>query len=179
MNLAIVTWINELAPSDAREEFRKCCGATWWSDRMARARPFASAEELVASADRFFDTMPRDVWLDAFASHPKIGDLDSLRMRLAGNKQWSSGEQAGIASTDEETLLELSAGNQAYENRFGYTFIICATGLSAAEMLSSLTERLQNDSAAEFLIASEEQRKITHLRLEKLTPPQSTLQESL
>lgn len=171
MNKQVVNWLNTLPADEAAQEFRKCCGATWWSSRMAEARPFADASALVDEADRLFDTMPREAWLEAFGSHPKIGDLDSLRMRLAGNKQWSSGEQAGINAADETTLQGLAAGNIAYEERFGYVFIICATGLTAAEMHASLEQRLQNDDATELRIAAAEQRKITHLRLEKLTTP--------
>ncbi len=170
MKRDIVTWLNNLAPSDAHRQFRKCCGAMFWCDQMAQATPFAGAAELIGSADRAFDEMPEASWLEAFASHPKLGDLDSLRMRITGNKQWSAGEQAGVEATDEQTLRGLAEGNRAYEERFGYTYILCATGLSADEMLEKLTERLQNDDKSEFSIACQEQRKITHLRLNKLTP---------
>ncbi len=170
MNESIVSWLNELAADAARQEFRKCCGASWWCDQMTQARPFADAVALVTEADRAFDAMSREAWLEAFGSHPKIGDLESLRMRLAGNKQWSEGEQAGVASTDEATLVGLAEGNRAYEERFGYVFIICATGLAATEMLVQLQLRLVNDDVTELRKASDQQRKITHLRLEKLTP---------
>ncbi len=172
MNESVVNWLNELAADAAEEEFRKCCGAMWWCDRMTQARPFGDAAALIADADRVFDAMPRAAWLEAFGSHPKIGDMESLRMRLAGNKQWSEGEQAGVTESDEATLVGLAEGNVAYEKRFGYVFIICATGLSAAEMLAQLKNRLQNDDVTELQNASEEQRKITFLRLEKLTPPE-------
>ena len=114
--------------------------------------------------------MPSQAWLEAFGGHPKIGDLDSLRMRLAGNKQWSAGEQAGVEVANEETLQRLADGNREYEQRFGYVFIVCATGKTAAEMLALLESRLRNDDSTELSAASEEQRKITHLRLGKLTP---------
>ncbi|NOZ39722.1 MAG: 2-oxo-4-hydroxy-4-carboxy-5-ureidoimidazoline decarboxylase [Planctomycetes bacterium] len=170
MNESIVCWLNELATDAVRQQFRKCCGATWWCDQMTQARPFADFAALAAEADRVFDTMTREAWLEAFGSHPKIGDLKSLRMRLTGNKQWSEGEQSGVTSTDEATLVGLAEGNRAYEERFGYVFIICATGLAATEMLAQLKVRLRNDDATEFRQASEQQRKITHLRLKKLTP---------
>lgn len=165
-----VGWLNQLAHKNAVAEFRKCCGAAWWCERMANARPFANASALISEADRLFNQMSKDSWLEAFDSHPKIGDLDSLRMRLSGNKQWSSSEQAGIQETSEQVLSDLASGNQTYEQQFGYIFIVCATGLSAEAMLSRLQERLGNDKATEFRIASREQQKITHLRLEKLKP---------
>ncbi|MEM8946233.1 MAG: 2-oxo-4-hydroxy-4-carboxy-5-ureidoimidazoline decarboxylase [Planctomycetota bacterium] len=168
MTNGVVEWLNGLPSDGAYQEFLKCCGASWWCERMVEARSFESPATLVDCADRLFDAMPDDAWLEAFASHPKIGDLESLRMKLAGNRQWSSGEQAGVQQSDEETLVGLAEGNQQYEKRFGYIFIICATGLSAARMLSELVSRLENDDAVELKIAAAEQRKITHLRLAKL-----------
>ena len=170
MNEEVVSWLNKLPGDTARQEFHKCCGAHWWCEQMTDARPFADAAEIQVAADRAFDAMPNQAWLEAFGAHPRIGDLDSLRMRLAGNKQWSAGEQAGVEMADEETLQRLADGNQEYEQRFGYVFIVCATGKTAAEMLALLELRLRNDDARELSAASEEQRKITHLRLGKLTP---------
>lgn len=112
--------------------------------------------------------MPREAWLEAFACHPKIGDLESLKMKFAGNRQWSSGEQAGMAGVEEDTLLRFAQANEEYEKRFGYIFIVCATGKSAAEMLAMLEDRLQNDPDTELAIASGEQKKITQLRLQKM-----------
>ena len=137
---------------------------------MNEARPFANSIALQVAADHAFDAMPNLAWLEAFGGHPRIGDLDSLRMRLAGNKQWSAGEQAGVEVADEAILQRLADGNREYEQRFGYVFIVCATGKTAAEMLARLELRLRNDDATELSVASKEQRKITHLRLGKLTP---------
>ena len=153
MSEEVVNWLNKLPGNAARQEFHKCCAARWWCVQMNEARPFAGA-----------------VALQVFGGHPKIGDLDSLRMRLAGNKQWSAGEQAGVEVANEETLQRLADGNREYEQRFGYVFIVCATGKTAAEMLALLESRLRNDDSTELSAASEEQRKITHLRLGKLTP---------
>ena len=138
MNQEVLDALNALSAQEATEEFRKCCGSLWWCEQMASARPFADGEDLKHTADRQFDGMSREAWLEAFASHPKIGDVNSLRMRFAGNKQWSSDEQAGVRNTDERVLEELAAGNEAYEAKFGYIFIVCASGLSAEAMLSRL-----------------------------------------
>ncbi|MEM1305813.1 MAG: 2-oxo-4-hydroxy-4-carboxy-5-ureidoimidazoline decarboxylase, partial [Planctomycetota bacterium] len=146
--------------------------AGWWCDRMAASRPFADPAAVTAAADWAFDAMPTPAWLEAFAAHPKIGDLDSLRMKYAGNREWSGGEQAGVAAADESVLHRLADGNTRYEDRFGYIFIVCASGKSAVEMLALLDARLDNDPAAELPIAAAEQRKITHLRLAKLAPPE-------
>lgn len=170
MNNDFLEWINALPPDEAHEQFSRCCGSTWWCERMTDSRPFKDLDDVTTKADIAFDRMPREAWLEAFACHPRIGDLASLRMKYAGNKEWSAGEQAGAASADEQTLVRLASGNEEYADRFGYTFIVCATGKSAAEMLGLLEQRLGNDREAELPIAAAEQRKITHLRLEKLRP---------
>ena len=170
MSEHIASWLNAMSTAHACETMRRCCGAGWWCDAMVAARPFADDAAIFTSADHAFDVMPRDAWLEAFTSHPKIGDLNSLRMKYAGNKEWSGGEQAGVNTADDATLQGLAEGNREYEERFGYLFIVCATGKTAAEMLAILQSRLPNDPETEFSIAAGEQRKITHLRLARLEP---------
>lgn len=159
--------LNQLSPDEAEEVFQGCCGTAWWARQMAACRPFAEVSQLHDTADAIFDEMAEGHWLEAFAAHPKIGDVDSLRMKFAGNKEWSAGEQAGVDDADEHTLAELADANDDYEARFGYIFIVCAAGLSADDMLSALQQRLRHDPATEAPIAANEQRKITHLRLDK------------
>ncbi len=149
-------------------KFRECCGSEWWAKRMAEQGPYEGVAQLHAIADETFDRMPRDEWLEAFASHPRIGDLKSLKMRFAGNNKWSSAEQSGAGDADEAVLRDLQLKNQVYHTRFGHVFIVCATGKSAIEMLAILNQRLNNSAEDEFRLASSEQRKIAHLRIDKL-----------
>lgn len=167
MNSAIEK-LNSLSTDAACEAFRGCCGADRWLTLMEQARPFVDAAELHAEADRDFSQLSSHDWLAAFACHPQIGDLTSLRMKFAGNREWSHGEQQGMNAADEATISALAAGNAAYLQRFGYIFIVCASGMSAAEMLELLTVRLKNQPDQELAIAAAEQRKITHLRIDKL-----------
>lgn len=168
MNQPTLNLLNSRSTEDAVKTFRRCCGSTHWCEQMASARPFATPEHAATSADVAFDRLVDADWLEAFAAHPRIGDFESLKMKYAGNKEWSAGEQAGAAAADDATLHRLAEGNAAYEARFGYRFIVCATGKSAAQMLQLLESRLGNDPGAELRIAADEQRKITHLRLAKL-----------
>lgn len=113
--------------------------------------------------------MQRADLLEAFSHHPQIGaDLESLRKKFAATATWSAGEQSAINTADEMTLLGLVEWNRDYLAKFGYIFIVCATGKSAAEMLALLRARLPNDLEAELNIAAAEQAKILHLRLDKL-----------
>ena len=88
--------------------------------------------------------------------------------KFAATAGWASGEQAGAAAASKETLEKLAAGNSAYQEKFGFIFIVCATGKSAAELLAILRARLPNAREAELKTAAAEQAKITKLRLEKL-----------
>lgn len=177
MSNAFVVGLNAMPDADAYHHLKKCCGADWWCQRMLAERPLADLPALHLAADRVFDDMPKPAWLEAFASHPPIGDLESLKMKFAGNRQWSGAEQAGVSLADDATLLQLREANQAYLKRFGYIFIVCATGKTAAQMLELLQRRLGNDEDTEFREAAGQQRAITHLRLDKLasefdSPPQ-------
>jgi allantoinase len=160
--------LNRARESDAFEALLRCCGARRWAERMTRHRPFPSERELLTAADEIWARLDPADWLEAFSAHPQIGDLDALRAKFASTAGWASAEQAGVSHTPEATLHALAAGNRDYEARFGYIFIICATGKTADEMLSTLLSRLAHDPEAELLVAAEEQAKITRLRLRKL-----------
>jgi 2-oxo-4-hydroxy-4-carboxy-5-ureidoimidazoline decarboxylase len=155
-----------LAPLDeARAQFHACCGSARWVERMLSRRPFASRDALLAAArEEWFALTPAD-WRDAFRHHPPIGDRDALRARFPGTAQLSEREQAGVAGASDAVLDALAEANRAYAHKFGYIFIVCATGKSAGEMLASLRARLLNGPDTEIRIAAEEQAKITELRL--------------
>ena len=159
---------NALPRADAIADLIKCCGAHRWAEQVADRRPFASADALLRAADEIWAKMERADILEAFTHHPKIGDVDSLRKKFASTAARAAGEQSGVNSAGEEIIRALAAGNQAYEARFGYIFIVCATGKSAGEMLAILNGRLRNEPAHELAVAAGEQQKITVIRLNKL-----------
>ena len=148
---------------------RSCCGSSRWVDVMVSRRPFASDDALFTAARQvWFSLQPSD-WHEAFAHHPRIGDREDLRARFPETHHLSQSEQAGVATAATGTLDALAAANDAYERRFGHTFIVCATGRTAAEILALLNTRLRNSPDAEVRIAAEEQARITELRLRRLT----------
>lgn len=159
---------NELGREQCHDALRQCCVSTRWIEQMAQARPFSSADQLYQSADRIWQGLAMPDYLEAFEGHPKIGDLNSLKAKYANTKALASGEQAGAASASDAVLQALAEGNAAYEKRFGFIFIVCASGKSAEEMLQLLQQRLSNDLETELKIAAGEQAKITRLRLHKM-----------
>lgn len=153
----------------AQEALRRCCSCSRWIDALEQGRPYPDRESLHAAADRAWEGLGEDDCLEAFAGHPQIGDIDSLREKYADSRALAAGEQSGVADADEETLQRLARGNAAYLARFGFIFIVCASGKSAGEMLELLEARLNNPRQQEFANAAEEQRRIFHIRLGQLT----------
>ena len=135
---------------------------------MTNARPFADSDALFRAADNLWWALSEEDWLEAFRSHPKIGEQKAVAVQSEQARNWSAQEQSGIHTAAIETKAALAAGNQKYEKRFGFIFIVCASGRSPEEMLNILNVRMQNDPGTELRVAAEEQRKITRLRLEKL-----------
>jgi 2-oxo-4-hydroxy-4-carboxy-5-ureidoimidazoline decarboxylase len=160
--------IDDASPEEARALLQACCGSTRWLERMLALRPFEAVDILLSTARREWFALTPEDWKEAFTHHPKIGDREALRARFPATHQLSEREQAGLGAASGQIIERLAQGNAAYEQRFGYIFIVCASGKSAAEMLDMLTARLQNDPGREERIAAEEQAKITELRLKQL-----------
>ncbi|MEH6591899.1 MAG: 2-oxo-4-hydroxy-4-carboxy-5-ureidoimidazoline decarboxylase [Halioglobus sp.] len=160
--------INTASEQDARHSFRQCCTSERWVELMVAGRPYHSPAELMVAADNHWNELSEEDYLQAFDGHPKIGDVGSLKAKYADTKTLAAGEQASVAAATDDTIHALAQGNSDYENTFGFIFIVCATGKNAAEMLGLLQARLPNDRSTELRNAAEEQRKIFHIRLEKL-----------
>jgi 2-oxo-4-hydroxy-4-carboxy-5-ureidoimidazoline decarboxylase len=159
--------LNSLSKAECIEGFHRCCASHLWAERMASLRPFKDESALFAAADLEWKKLSREDWLEAFGHHPRIGNREALRGRFAATATWSTEEQAGVNDAHEAVLDALEKANKDYETRFGFVFLVCATGKTAPEMLTILNERMPNPSDRELLVAGEEQSKITRIRLEK------------
>lgn len=156
--------------AQARELLTACCGAAPWVDAMLAARPYGDRERLFAAADRAWASLTGAQLGDAIARHPRLGESRARATLSAREQAWSAGEQSGVEGADDAARNDLARGNEAYERRFGHTFILCATGLGPQEMLSALQQRLTNDDTTERAVTARELHRITRLRLEKLLP---------
>src|SRR5258706_1048743 len=159
---------NSLSQPEVLSELLRCCGSRRWAEMMAARRPFPSVEVLLTCAEELWNGLSHDDWKEAFSHHPRIGDVGKLKEKFAATAEWASKEQSGVALASDDVLQSLAGKNSTYEKKFGYIFIVCATGKSAAEILSLIEERLGNDPGTEIRVAANEQSKITKLRLEKL-----------
>ena len=164
---ARLRWLNLLPDYAARSVLLNCCGSQSWADSMTQHRPFTDTKQLVDQHAATCARLTADDWKEAFAAHPKIGEeKDTISSGQA--QRWSQQEQSGASNASIQTKNALQRRNQEYYERFGYIFIVCASGKSAEEMLNILSERLQNDPAHELAVSAEEQKKITQFRLQKL-----------
>ena len=159
---------DQLSREKAMALLEECCGSSEWAARMERARPFASLEALLQKSDEIWWSLRTEDWLEAFRAHPKLGE--SPAKVASRSASWSQGEQARIVE-DTGAQDELRRLNREYEERFGWIFILCATGKSAADVLSALKRRMNNDETAELREAAEQQNEITKLRLRKAFQP--------
>ena len=171
--------INAAPPDQARAELTICCGSPRWVERMVARRPFASLAEARSAAREEWFALDPDEWREAFKHHPKIGAASASPVASPGASPVASPvaqdfspasavsarEQSGVASAAADVKQALADGNRAYQQRFGYIYIVCATGKTAEEMLAILRSRLGNDPIKEIQIAAEEHAKICDLRL--------------
>ena len=166
-----ITELDALPPIHAAEQLRACCGASAWVAAMLVLRPFRTREALLRAADDVWSRLTAADWHEAFSHHHRIGERWAAVAVAPTAHSWSATEQAGADAATQHVTRALAEGNRAYEARFGFIFIVCASGLRADDMLAALQRRLGNDRESELRVAAEEQRKITRLRLEKLVVP--------
>ena len=159
---------NILPKDQLKEELIKCCASAAWVNRMLDYIPAEDLVELLEDAEMEWWKCSENDWKEAFAAHPKIGDPDSLAKKYSVTAEWAAEEQKNIQAASGETIRALVDANGKYEEKFGYIFIVCATGKSAEEMMGILHSRLQNSPEEEIKIAADEQNQITKIRIQKL-----------
>jgi 2-oxo-4-hydroxy-4-carboxy-5-ureidoimidazoline decarboxylase len=158
---------NLLPAEEATREILPCCGSRAWANGMASSRPLQDVATLLATSDRIWRGVSAADWLEAFHSHPRIGETRRSHETSAWSLDWSAQEQSQAAKSDDSLKQALAEGNLEYEDKFQRIFIICATGKSADEILAHLRKRLNNDEVTELREAAEQQRQITRIRLRK------------
>ena len=155
---------NFLPSAAAVNEILPCCGSRAWAAAMVARRPLPEQSTLLAASDEIWSSLAEADWLEAFRSHPRIGES---RPGESQSVAWSTQEQRGVVDADDGARVALADGNRTYERRFNRIFIVCATGKSPSEILAILRRRMTNDALTELQEAAEQQRQITQIRLRK------------
>lgn len=160
--------INALSEADAYTQIEQACCAPNWVKGVVAARPFNNVEALICASNTVWERMQEADYIAAFEGHPMIGDVNSLKEKYRNTQGEASHEQSKVNEASDDVIHALAKGNQDYLNKFGFIFIVFATGKSAQEMLNLLLDRLPNTRAQELINAAAEQAKITNLRLHKM-----------
>jgi 2-oxo-4-hydroxy-4-carboxy-5-ureidoimidazoline decarboxylase len=152
---------------DATAILLSSCASRRFATAVAAGRPYPSPAALEDAVNVTFESLTWDDVEEAMAGHPRIGARAAGRSVGAGwpgKYSRSAPEQSGVADSDR---VALAAANADYEARFGHIFLICASGLTGAQMLAGLRARLDNNPDTERIVATRELVKITVLRLRK------------
>ena len=169
VNASLADRLNALPHGEILKTLQSCCASARWCEQLEEARPFFGDDDVLNKSAQIFSGLDEADWLEAFQGHPQIGNVETLRAKYANTKRIAGDEQAGVQSASTEVLKRLAAANDEYLKKFGFIFIVCATGKSATQMLQLLERRLPRTRDQELITAGEEQAKITALRLKKLT----------
>ena len=161
-------FINDANTEEAQLLFLQCCTSRRWIEKMVKSRPYATVADVLRQGDVHWQGLGEEDYLEAFEGHPKIGDVNSLKKKYANTKKLAAGEQSGVNTASDAVIDTLAEGNRQYQEKFGFIFIVCATGKSAQEMSDLLQARLHNKRHSELGIAAKEQRKIFQIRLNQL-----------
>ncbi len=168
VDASIAEMLNALPYETILQTLQTCCASARWCEELEESRPFLNDDDVLNKSAKVFSGLDESDWLEAFEGHPQIGNVDTLRAKYANTKAIAGDEQSGVQSASEDVLKQLAAANDEYLKKFGFIFIVCATGKSAKEMLELLQQRLPRTRDQELITAGEEQSKITALRLKKL-----------
>ena len=145
-----------------------CCYSNAWAATLTAHRPYPSSEALIAAAETLWFSLAEPDWLEAFAAHPRIGERKAATTQyLASSETEQAAAQQTLAQVEEALLL----GNRAYEEKFGFRYIVFASGRTAPELLAVLNERLTYTRDEELQEAARQQQRITALRMQKWLQP--------
>jgi 2-oxo-4-hydroxy-4-carboxy-5-ureidoimidazoline decarboxylase len=166
MSHVLERW-NLLPIEQAVKEILPCCGSNAWANGMTAQRPFPEDATLLAVSDQIWRNLTEADWMEAFRSHPRIGESRAPVSVPTQSATWSKREQQSLTAAGDAVKIALAEANREYEGRFGHIFIVCASGKSGPEILEILRLRLENDKRSELQEAAEQQRQITQIRLKR------------
>lgn len=165
--MGLADW-NSTEVAEAEADLSACCGSAAWARTVVAGRPYFSVEALMEAAERVWFAQPEAEWLAAFACHPRIGETKATVDAGEEFARFSGSEQRAALETVAAVAQRLVEGNRAYEAKFGFLYLVFASGRTAPELLEVLELRLGNDRAAELQEAARQQWRITELRMGRM-----------
>lgn len=156
---------NALSLTDLLDQFGDIYEhSPWVMATIAEQRPFMGLDELYQALYRGLQHANPDQQLALMRAHPELAGRAALAHSLT---EFSRHEQAGagLQHCSPEQLKALRILNDAYQERFGWPFIIAVTGLKVDDILQAMRERLQHRSEEEFELTLAQIQQIAQIRL--------------
>lgn len=175
----------ERLPGDAAvAQLLTFCASRAWAVTLISNWTYSGEENFLREAEAVWFSLSESDWLEAFAAHPRIGEkklvaeegetqerapfMAQSHRDMSEFLAASAAEQSTTQQTlDQEIAEALIAGNHTYEQRFGFRYIVFASGRTAPELLAVLNQRLTHTREEELQVAAREQHRITTLRMAK------------
>jgi 2-oxo-4-hydroxy-4-carboxy-5-ureidoimidazoline decarboxylase len=139
-------------------------GSPWIAAETWSARPFASRDALHQALCTTMYAAPPERKIALIRAHPDLAGKAAIAGALTAE---SAREQssAGLSRLTSDQFATFTRLNQAYRERFGFPFVICAREHSATVILERFATRLQHPRDQEIVTALGEIAKIAWLRL--------------
>jgi len=168
IRLAPLNVFNTQPAADAEERLLSCCGSKGWARALVANRPYASADDLIQAGEVLWFSLTEADWLEAFACHPRIGEKKAPTTQFLA---MSESEQAAATLSLDKIAVAMTRGNRAYDEKFGFRYIVFASGRTGPELLAILEERLLRTREEELQEAARQQQQITSLRMTRWLKP--------
>lgn len=152
----------------AHEEFTRVVGpifehSPWVAERTSVQRPFAGPEEMHAALCQTVQQASDEERMSLIRAHP-----DLVGRAVLTSESQTEQASAGLGDLSAAEVRRFDDYNRAYQERFGFPFIICARLNKKDAILRAFPERLGNSREKEIETALEEIYKIAELRLRDL-----------
>eukprot|EP00177_Eucheuma_denticulatum_P008534 GFKZ01015534.1.p1 GENE.GFKZ01015534.1~~GFKZ01015534.1.p1 ORF type:complete len:188 (+),score=28.52 GFKZ01015534.1:271-834(+) len=169
LNDAAIGSLNHMPEDAFRDLALSVCATATYAHEMTQARPFPNAQSLYdTSRSIITQSLSQEHLLQALTAHPRIGGVRADVASKGRADDWSRAEQSGVDGMSTGMRVEMGRLNDAYFEKFGFVFLICATGKGGSEMLQSLRQRVANGRDEELKTARGEKAKIAHIRWGKV-----------
>ncbi|MFN8525619.1 MAG: 2-oxo-4-hydroxy-4-carboxy-5-ureidoimidazoline decarboxylase [Chloroflexota bacterium] len=143
------------------------------AEALATRRPFASYQELLQAARAVSAELDEPDRIEVINAHPRIGE-NAAQVRatsaLSYREQGYEAEAGMSLSETQRLYADLASLNAAYEQKFGFRFVVFVNGRPKAVIAEIMRQRFANDRPREMATALEDMVLIAGDRLRKLTP---------
>lgn len=136
----------------------------WVPERAWPQRPFASIDALHAVMCAVVAVAHADEQMALIRAHPQLAGKAAIRGELTAA---STAEQsgAGLDQCSAEEFARITALNDAYQQRFGFPFILAVRGHTRASIIAAMAARLGNVREDEIAEALRQIERIAGFRL--------------